>query len=339
MTQLHRNSLLAVLLLTGAARGFGADAFGYTTTSNTPFSYVNAAVAGASVLTGDDDSSTTLSLPFSFRFYGIGYTSLCVSTNGLISFGSCLANDFANVDLSSQSPGGNQPLIAPFWMDLTFGQPGAGSVAYQTLGTAPNRQFVIQWNNVYALNSQGGLNFEVVLFETSSVICFQYQNVESGSAAVSKGKSATVGIRGASGNTNGNQTEWSYQSAVLANNLALKFAPPAAVAPVDVSAQVKAVTSAFVYNRATQQYSGSVTIMNTGATSIAAPVTMVLTSLSTGVTALNANGNSAALGPFYNVAAPSGLAPGQSATVPVVFSNPSNARISFVVKTYSGAFQ
>ena len=28
-----------------------------------------------------------------------------------------------------------------------FAQPGAGSVVYQSVGTAPNRQFVVQWNN------------------------------------------------------------------------------------------------------------------------------------------------------------------------------------------------
>ncbi len=134
-----------------------------------------------------------------------------MSTNGLISFGSCVANDFANIDLSSQSPGGDQPLIAPFWMDLTFALPGGGSVVYETRGVAPNRQFFVQWNNVYALNTQGGLNFEVVLNETSNVIGFQYQTVQNGSSLVSGGKSATVGIRGASGNVNGDETEWSYQ--------------------------------------------------------------------------------------------------------------------------------
>jgi hypothetical protein len=206
------------------------------------------------------------------------------------------------------------------------------------LGAAPNRQFVIQWNNVTALNSAEGLNFEVILAESTNLITFQYQGVESGSAAVSKGKSATVGIRGASGQLNGNRTQWSFDSAVLSNSLAINFTPPAAAAPVEVTAQVRAVTSAFVFNRAVQQYTGTITITNIGATPIAAPVTIVLASLSAGVTAVNANGTAPGQGPLYNVAAASGLAPGQSATVSLVFTNPTNARISFVVKTFSGSF-
>jgi hypothetical protein len=338
MTYTTKITMMALLLTAALAPLSAADAFGYTSTSNTPYSYVDVSSTGVSILAGDDDSSATLNLPFQFRFYGISYNSLCVSTNGLISFGSCVPNDFTNLDLTAQSPGGNQPLIAPLWMDLTFGQPGAGSIVYQTLGSGPGRQFVVQWNNSTALNSPGTLGFQVILFETTNVIAFQYQNVETGSAAVSKGASATVGIRGASGNTNGNRSQWSFKAPVLSNNLAIKFTPPAAVAPVDVSSQVTVTTTAFVYNRITQQYSGSLTITNTGGTPIPAPVTMVLTNLTPGVTALNAAGTAPGLGPFYNAPGTSAMVPGQSTTVSLLFSNPSNARISFVLKTYSGSF-
>lgn len=213
----------ALLLLPASIPARAADAFGYSATSNTPFSYLDVSATGASILSGEDDASAVLSLPFTFHFYGVAYTNLCVSTNGLISFGFCVASDFTNLDLTAQSPPGNQPLIAPFWSDLSFAPPGAGSVVYKTLGTAPNRQFVIQWNNASALNLPGLLNFEAILFETTDNIVFQYASVETGSATVSKGGAATVGIRGASGNSNGDRTQWSFDVPVLVNGMAVKF--------------------------------------------------------------------------------------------------------------------
>ncbi len=92
--------------------------------------------------------------------------------------------------------------------------------------------------------------------------------------------------------------------AVLAGNSALNFVPPSATAPVDFSSQVNVVTSAFIYNRVTKQYTGSVTITNTGSTTVPAPVTIVLSSLSAGVVAVNASGSAPALGPSYNLRRP-----------------------------------
>src|SRR5437867_1862736 len=97
-----------------------ADNFGYTATANVPFSYVDIAATGTSVLANADDATATLTLPFGFRFYNVTYTTLCASTNGLIAFAGCPTGDITNLDLTAQSPTGNLPLIAPFWMDLTF---------------------------------------------------------------------------------------------------------------------------------------------------------------------------------------------------------------------------
>jgi hypothetical protein len=289
------------------------------------------------VLASTDDDTAVLNLPFAFRFYGTTYTSLCVSTNGLIAFGGCPVNDMTNLDLTSQSPTGNLPLIAPFWMDLSFAPPGAGAIVYQTMGSAGSRQFVIQWNNVFGLNAPGPLNFQAILSEGSGTILFQYQSVESADQAVSKGASATVGIRGASGDVNKYRFQWSYFAPVLSNNLAILFTPPSNVAAVDVSASIKVTSSALVYNRLNKTYSGTITITNIGKTPLNRPLTVVLTNLSPGATALNPSGTVAA-GPYYAVPGTGALVAGSSATVSVSFNNPSNAGISFVVKTYSGNF-
>jgi len=329
---------LALCLAVAPALRADSDTFGYTSSSSVAFSYVDIAATGTSVLANGDDASATISLPFSFRFYGIGYTSLCVSTNGLLSFGSCVANDFTNLDLTVQSPAGNQPLIAPFWSDLTFAVPGAGSVVYQTLGSAPNRQFVLQWNNATVLNVSGNLNFQTILNEGSNNILFQYQNVGSASAAVSNGAGATVGIRNTDGQINGNRLQWSYQVASLANNMAIKFTAPAAAPAIDVTSKVKVTTSAFTLNRTTNLYVGTITVTNTSTSSVDRPLTVVLTNMSAGVTAVNASGLQPGQGYFYTLPGSGPLTPGQAASFAVQFTNPSNARISFVPKVYSGSF-
>jgi hypothetical protein len=120
--------------------------------------------------------------------------------------------------------------------------------------------------------------------------------------------------------------------------MAVQFTPPAAAGPADVTASVRATTSAFVLNRLTNTYSGTITIANTGTTPLGRPLTIVLTGLTAGVTMTNATGTLAGQGPYYAVPGSGALLPGQSATVSTQFSNPSNAKVGFVVKTYSGSF-
>jgi hypothetical protein len=336
---MRKQQIAAVAVLVLAALPARAqDAFGYTATNSVTYSYLDVSATGASVLSNADDGTATLALPFGFRFYGTTYTSLCVSSNGLITFGGCPTDDMTTRDLTAQPTPGNLPVIAPFWMDLSFAVPGAGALSYQTLGTGGARQFVMQWNNVHALNAPEGLNFEVVLKEGSNTILFQYQKVDSGDAAVSLGAGATVGIAASNAAASHNRLQWSRNAPVLGNASAILFTPPAAAAAVDVSSSVTVTTSAFVLNRVTQTYSGSITIANKGTTALTRPLTIVLTQLTAGVTAIGPTGTQAGVGPYYLVPGTSALATGQTATVTVQFSNPANAKIVFVVKTYSGSF-
>jgi hypothetical protein len=111
----------------------------------------------------------------------------------------------------------------------------------------------------------------------------------------------------------------------------------AAGVSIDVSADVKITTTAFTYNRRTQIFSGAVTVANTSTTTLNGPLSVVLTGLTAGVTALNATGSTVS-GPYYTFDVLP-LPPGQSASFGVEFTDPSNARIGFTPKTYSGAPQ
>ena len=88
------------------------------------------------------------------------------------------------------------------------------------------------------------------------------------------------------------------------------------------------VSSGLVYSRATQLFTGTLTITNTGASAVAGPDSVELTNLSAGATLTNGTTISGlpALQVFSSGAT---LAPGQSVTVPISFNNPSMGVISY----------
>jgi len=232
----RRITALAALIACGSvllwAATKGPDAGGYTATDETVFSFVDisGSSGGSSLLAGTDDGTATLTLPFPLRFYGQFYTLACVSTNGALYFvpseAACSAfeGDFANTDISATAVPHDRPAILPLWMDLTFQEAGAGSVLYQTLGDAPNRRFVIQWNRAYPLESPNPVTFQVILKEGSGRLLFQYQSVDLGTNnPASGGGQATVGIRDAAGATTGKGIQWSYRVPVLRDHMALAF--------------------------------------------------------------------------------------------------------------------
>jgi hypothetical protein len=341
-TNIGQLFLAAAAVAAAPAWAIGPDAFGYTATSQVAYSYQDISQTGATVLAGADDETATIQIGFGFKFYGVTYSNLCVSTNGLISFGGCW-RDFANIDFTQQAPaaGGDLPMIAPFWTDLTFNWPGAGGIAYQTSGTAGSRKLIVQWKNVYGLNSPGPLNFQVILTEGTNRILLQYAGVEPGLATLDKGASATVGIRATGGQVttagNGNRLQWSYRVPVLRNSMAIEYTPPAAVSAVDVTSRVKVTLGSLIYNRTSNTYSQTILVTNTGATPIANPLTAVLTGLPAAIRVTNATGTGAE-GPFITLPASAPLAAGASVSVTANFSGGTTTTIRYTTKVYSGAY-
>src|SRR5215471_2507309 len=102
---------LAVFALAAGNISRAADAFGYTATTAVTFSYLDVSKTGASVLATTDDGSASLALPFGFKFYGTTYSNLCVSSNGIVTFGGCPTDDMTTRDLTAQPTPGNLPVI------------------------------------------------------------------------------------------------------------------------------------------------------------------------------------------------------------------------------------
>jgi hypothetical protein len=259
----------------------GPDAGGYSGTDATVYSFVDISggSGGASILAGADDGTATLTMPFTFQFYGQGYNLVCVSSNGAVYFvtsdAACVGlNDFANTDLSVVGPPADHPAVLPLWSDLTFQVAGAGAVYYQTLGSSPSRRFVVQWNDAYPQGSQNPVTFQVILSEGSNSILFQYKTVNLGASNhASNGGEATIGIRNTQAVTNQQQIAWSFGAPVVSDNTALLFSKAKVVGDVDgdgvvTCADLRLVRSVFGSRRGQANYNPAADLNNDGVISV-----------------------------------------------------------------------
>jgi hypothetical protein len=168
------------------------DASTAYTASAISATFEDISATGTAVLINADDVNTSINIPFAFNFYGVDYSTVFFSDNGLITFGSGTSSN-TNGSLST-SP--SQAAIAVLWDDLETGSDG---VKWQVLGSAGNRRLVIQWDNVRYWTSSGAgtftLNFQAVLFEGSNIVQLNYDNLAGNITSRNEGASATVGIK------------------------------------------------------------------------------------------------------------------------------------------------
>ncbi|UCE91351.1 MAG: hypothetical protein JSV90_08060 [Methanobacteriota archaeon] len=230
-------ALFAGLTVNVSADTGGDDVYGYSwTDSNAPtpsvlFSWVDITGTGTnSLVTGDDVSSSAVPIGFAFPFYGSDYTNVYFSSNGLITLTGG-SSDWGNDPI----PSANAPdlIIAPFWDDLMVDvfPYNTGVIYYQTIGVAPDRQFIIEWWQVSHYYSYDLLTFEAILSETGEIL-FQYLTLSG-----DNGYSATVGIEDEDGMIG---CEYSYNSPVLSDSLAVSFTPPpTGVDPVSQSGRAQ----------------------------------------------------------------------------------------------------
>ncbi|GII55859.1 hypothetical protein Pth03_42480 [Planotetraspora thailandica] len=163
------------------------DSFGYTCKSGTE-PYVEGTTKQS--LYGDDESQM-ITLPFAFPFYGRTYTRGAVGTNGFLTFGANTYSIASNGSLPSA--GDPNAAIYPYWDDLALWDESGLYTA--TIGTAPNRTFVVEWRNVQFYNTDEHFSFEALLGEDGS-IGYRYRGIDTTHEA---GTLATIGIENADG--------------------------------------------------------------------------------------------------------------------------------------------
>jgi len=136
-------------------------------------------------------ASAQITSPFAIQFGGGSFTTLTVASSGTISFSAYTS------EWNSPIPNSYVPtLVAPFWDQLyPFGTGTDNNVFWEVLGTAPNRQLVIEWRDVgYCCESTNTIKFQVVFLEGSGNFYFNYANTSFGKTYRSNnGATASVG--------------------------------------------------------------------------------------------------------------------------------------------------
>jgi len=163
--------------------------------------------------TCDDCVTGQIPIGFNFNFFGNTYSTAVIQSNGILGFGAFTFTGYTSFSI----PAGGLPnnYIAGFFADIDIRY--GGTINYQTIGTAPNRRFVVSYNNVVPYNlgvgaGTGTTSFQIVLNENGSFQVIIAQLSANWNASTS-GALATSGCENISGTyalpvPGRNSTDW-----------------------------------------------------------------------------------------------------------------------------------
>jgi hypothetical protein len=117
---------------------------------------------------GDDGYVADLPIGFDFNFYGNTYNKLNLYLNGFVTFGAVVAKPYWTTDAIPSATDPNN-MIAIAWNDWFPGKV-ANSLRFETRGTAPNREFMLEFVGVPEAMGAGSLTALLVLSEGTNVI-------------------------------------------------------------------------------------------------------------------------------------------------------------------------
>jgi len=140
-----------------------------------------------------DDGVLDVQLPFSFRFYGVDYESVTISSNGWISFVPCAEAYFNNHYIPAAL--GPQALVAAYWDDLKGKKTGVDASNNDIFADmrilhwydSANNRFIVQWNEAYnQYTIQAGDDaslekFQIILYPIDGAdgdVVIQYHTVD-----------------------------------------------------------------------------------------------------------------------------------------------------------------
>ncbi|MEO0127958.1 MAG: M28 family peptidase [candidate division WOR-3 bacterium] len=110
-----------------------------------------------------DDQVRRVGLPFTFKYYGLNYNRISISSNGFVTLDSATSSYATNYGLPNTSA--PRTCIAGLWDDLDPGVSGApGDVYYYN--DAANHRFVVEWFRVPHYGANTTLEtFEIILYD------------------------------------------------------------------------------------------------------------------------------------------------------------------------------
>ncbi|MCE9634199.1 MAG: Ig domain-containing protein [Planctomycetes bacterium] len=122
-----------------------------------------------------------VTLPFEFPFYGVKYSQVWVCSQGFIQFGVTGASGSLQYLNASWPPSGTEDgMCAVLWDDLNVdpSNGGRGAVQHWTIGTAPNRTWIVSWEGipVYGAGASSAVTPQIQLYEATGRIIFAYKS-------------------------------------------------------------------------------------------------------------------------------------------------------------------
>jgi len=166
---------------------------------------LNAGVGTGSLTTitfqaADDWFSTVQPIGFTFNFFGNNYTDCIISQNGYIKFNTAQANGPSPWPINQAIPGNMDVVnsIMGFYADILPGLATApGVIQAATLGTAPNRKYVVSYCDCPMFSCTAlTTSFQIVLYEMTNEI-----EVHIGNAPNCPGWNGGAAIEGIQDNT------------------------------------------------------------------------------------------------------------------------------------------
>lgn len=159
------------------------SSYGYDDTG--PSNFVDITAIGTPLDLGVRESAN-VAMPFTFNFYGDFVSQLAVDNSGSVTVdapGATCSLPLMQIPVTCDD---GQVLAALFPLGDVFDgpAPATGGVYYATLGTAPNRRFIVEWTNRVRASAEApnpnvdGATFEIVFYEASGKFSFEYQDVD-----------------------------------------------------------------------------------------------------------------------------------------------------------------
>ena len=156
---------------------------GYVIQNATPCPLPPVTNGTPTTISTDDEWSSLITMPFNFVYFGLSYNKIIIGDNGVVSF------DTNRTSPQTQQAGGycdwsftasDQLPNTNMFRNTIFGAyhdlyiPAGGQIDYYVSGTAPQRIFVIHWNNIAQYSCNNLITDQrILLYETTNVIDVQ----------------------------------------------------------------------------------------------------------------------------------------------------------------------
>ncbi|NCA85945.1 MAG: T9SS type A sorting domain-containing protein [Clostridia bacterium] len=252
----------------------GPDAYGYYAYSSTDIFYDQSPVydwlelSGIGtpvIIPGVSDYTQAVTLPFSFKYYGVNYNQLRISTDGWIAFGN-----------GSQTAPVNQPLpaydnvnamTAAFWDDLYDIELAEGKLLYYH--DVDEHRFIIEWDSI--AHNDAGTEPKREVFQAVLYDPVYYPTTTGDGEIVMQYKKVTDALSNTIGIENHTQdiglqyvfnNNYAATANIIKNYTAVKFTtePPFVSLMVGIGDHVGGASSAYLYQNTPNPFSTSTTL-------------------------------------------------------------------------------